>query len=201
MNTRNSNCSSSQCLPNTTKMALIEYLAELGQQHCCQILYAKAQTACHVEPTINCWLATGSKNGDGYTQASILSFLFPYKLPANRSMQVWAKKNSTIAAGRTGRSSQTTFLLHIIAHVANCGQEPPVRHQISHLCIHRLCFKPDHLYTETPMANNNRKRCPRPLFCPDHGHKLSNLCRYQLQCIRPPCLELLCCLTIQKNPG
>jgi hypothetical protein len=100
---------------------------------------------------------------------------------------------------RTGRSSQTAFLLHVVSYVARHGSNPPAGHHVSHICDRRNCFNPEHLVAESPQANNSRKGCPGPVFCPEHGHELINLCSHWPLCIRPPRADAVCCLTIKQS--
>lgn len=69
----------------------LNYFAELGQVRC-QGLVGRAPKT--VRASTGCWLFNGSRNTDGYGQ-------------------VYAKKNSN--QHLTGRSSQTAFLLHVVA--------------------------------------------------------------------------------------
>lgn len=77
-----------------------------------------------------------------------------------REEQVFKKNRDLLAAGR---GAQTAFLIHIVAYVAETGQDPPSMH-ISHLCDNRRCFNPYHLVAETPQLNNPRKGCASRLY-------------------------------------
>lgn len=111
--------------------------------------------------------------------------------------QITAKKNSD--RGFPNRRP-TAFLLHIVSFVADRGHGVPNDQQVSHLCDRRNCFNPNHLLAESVQANNSRKGCPGPLFCPDHGHKIASLCKHApTKCIRPPNPDVICCLSIKHS--
>ena len=98
----------------------IDYGQEIGQARAVQIIAQAKEKRCHEDPETGCWLFTGSKNTDGYGQ-------------------VMVRKNSTIAAGLTGRRSQTAMLLHKIAYVAEHGHD--VTDHGSHICSRPACFR------------------------------------------------------------
>jgi hypothetical protein len=155
----------------------IDYAAELGQVRAQEILYEK-RTNNMVVGARGCWEFTGSLNTDGYGQ-------------------IWSKKNSTIAAGLTGRSSQTAFLLHVVAFLAHTGHAPV--YSCSHLCDNTKCFNPDHLVDESLEDNNGRKGCWGDVYCPEHGHVIVSFCTHIPKCIRAPLTaeHVRCCLTMQ----
>lgn len=101
-------------------------------------------------------------------------------------MQISVKSNRAIRERRTGRGSQTQYLLHKISFVATMGRSARPGMQISHICDNRRCFNPDHLVEESPEDNNGRKGCPGNIYCPDHNWMIAALCRHQPECIRPP---------------
>ncbi|MBN6743272.1 hypothetical protein JKG47_22960 [Acidithiobacillus sp. MC6.1] len=69
------------------------------------------------------------------------------------------KRNADL--NRTGRDSQTAFLIHVVSFVAAHNRNPA--HHVSHLCDRPRCFNPDHLCDETAIMNNSRKGCPGPI--------------------------------------
>lgn len=156
--------------------ARMDYAVELGQARCQIALADKNQNTCTIS-ALGCWEFTGSVNTDGYGQ-------------------IFLKKNSNLHL--TGRSSQTAFLLHIVAFVAANGHHP-VAH-CSHLCDNRRCFNPAHLTDESATLNNSRKGCWGDILCPDHGHILVQFCGHQPKCIRHNLTaeHVQCCLTLRQ---
>ncbi|KAK1569893.1 uncharacterized protein LY79DRAFT_571046 [Colletotrichum navitas] len=85
---------------------------------------------------------------------------------------------------QTSCSAQTAFLLHIIALQVKLSNQPiPRGNYASHICNRRACFNPKHIFSKSAQVNNSQKGCLGPIFCPDHGHKLINLCPHNPQCI------------------
>lgn len=110
-------------------------------------------------------------------------------------LQVFTKKNADL--NRTGRASQTAFLIHRLSFVAANGRDC-VR-DCSHLCDVRNCFNPDHLQDENALINNSRKGCPGLLACSVHHHVVCNLSPHTLKCIRAERDDVFCCLSLKES--
>lgn len=157
--------------------APLDLMVHLGVTRCKQIVEDKRVShLTTIDDFTGCWLFTGSSNTDGYCQ-------------------VWTKKNCDLNV--SGRAAQTAFQLHRIALVSKTCQN--IIDHASHLCDRRNCFNPDHLVDETVLVNNSRKGCPGPLYCPDHGHLVVDLCAHSPRCIRGPCEQMTCCLALRDS--
>jgi hypothetical protein len=160
--------------------APINLFLEVGVQRGAAIIVDRHNRS-STDNSIGCWLFNGSRNTDGYGQ-------------------IFIKKNSDV--NQTGRSAQTAVLIHKVSWMAANGQNPPARHQISHLCDNRTCFNPDHLCAELAIVNNSRKGCPGEIACSVHHHVIVNLCPHSPRCIRPERDDVYCCLSLKESsPG
>jgi len=66
------------------------------------------------------------------------------------------------------------MVLHRIAYLS-VNARPAAGLDISHLCHHSTCCKPDHLVAEASILNQNRKGCAVWVFCP-HQHPNNRQC-------------------------
>jgi len=176
----------------------LNYITELGRARCHQIAQQKRLSNCEVDNFTGCWLFNGSTNNDGYRQVEFLRSPFWFATLANTSelCKVFTKRNADLQ--RTGRAAQTAFLLHVISYIAANGAHRTDRH-ISHLCDIRNCFNPDHLVSESPQLNNDRKGCAGPIYCSVHGHLIVDLCSHSPNCVRGPRDDVECCLAIKES--
>lgn len=113
--------------------------------------------------------------------------------------QIWTKANNR--QHETGRSSQSAFIIHIVAYVAHNRTDVLTGSHISYLCNRRHCFNPAHLVRESVQSNNSHKGCPGCITCSVHDHVIIDLCLHNPRCIRPPCDDVHCCLVMkEKDP-
>lgn len=142
-----------------------------------------------VDRRTNCWIPSGSRNTDGYVQVSLTRASTEGTPPLTEQRKIY----------RRVRGRQRAFTLHILSYAARIGSHPVSGEHVSHLCDVRACFNPDHLVGEDARSNNARKGCPGPIFCPEHGHLLIDLCAHTPRCIRPPREDAICCLSLRES--
>jgi Zinc-binding loop region of homing endonuclease len=151
------------------------YSTALGQARAVDIIaQLTRQGKTTVDPRWGCILVTSGLRPDGYAHT-----------------KRWTNVDlANRAAGQIlPRNSQTNFLLHRVAYLAQTGRD--VIGVSSHQCLNRNCLS--HVLDETQAVNVSRSRCQGCIVCPRHNTVLYDFCQHVPQCLREPLMGG-CCL-------